>query len=128
MNTSIFLARLIGPVFLAGGAGVLLNAAAYRALALEFIGSHALIYLSGLLTMSAGMAVILTHNVWAADWRVLITVIGWLATIGGALRIVSPRAVEQIGRAMLGNRTALTIGGAVWLALGALLCFFGYFR
>ena len=55
----------------------------------EFLRSRALIYLSGLLTMTAGLAIVLTHNVWVADWPVLITMLGWLATIGGAVRIAS---------------------------------------
>ena len=71
MQTSVFLAKLIGPVFLAVGIGLITNAATYRKMADEFLASTALIYLSGLLTMTAGMAIVLTHNVWAADWRVL---------------------------------------------------------
>ena len=54
MQTSVFLAKLIGPFFLAVGVGLLANAAAYRKLADEFLRSTALIYLSGLLTMPAG--------------------------------------------------------------------------
>ena len=86
MPTSIFLAKLIGPIFLAVGIGVLVNAPAYRALADEFLRNAALVYVSGLLLMTAGMAILLSHNVWAPDWRVLITLLGWLAAVGGALR------------------------------------------
>jgi hypothetical protein len=88
MQTSVFLARLIGPLFLAVGIGLITNAATYRKMAGEFLASTALVYLSGLLTMTAGLAIILNHNVWVADWRVLITILGWLGVIGGAVRIV----------------------------------------
>ena len=128
MPTSIFLAKLIGPVFLAGAVGLFTNAAAYRAMAREFLHSPALIYLSGLLTMSAGVAIVLAHNVWVADWPVLITIFGWLAAIGGAVRIILPDRVKGIGEAMLRSRSAMTVGGAVWLVIGALFCFVGYFR
>ena len=103
MPTSIFLARLLAPVFLAVGIGALLNREGYRKLADEFLRSDALIYLSGLLIMTAGMAVILTHNVWAATGAVLITLLGWLTVIGGALRIVMPQRVETIGRWFIGS-------------------------
>ena len=86
MQHSVFLAKLIGPLFLAVGIGLIANAATYKQLAAEFLDSTALIYLSGLLTMTAGMAIILTHNVWALDWRVLITLLGWLPAIGVAHR------------------------------------------
>ena len=128
MPTSIFLARLIGPLFLAVGVGLLVNTTVYRKLAEEALRSHALIYISGVLTMTAGLAIVLTHSVWTADWRVLITVLGWLATIGGAVRIVCPQRIEAIGHRMLARPAAMKVGGGVWLAVGALLCFFGYFR
>jgi hypothetical protein len=128
MQASAFLAKLIGPVFLAVGIGLIANAAIYKKLAAEFLDSTALIYLSGLLTMIAGMALVLTHNVWAADWRVLITLLGWLLAIGGAVRIVIPQGTQKIGRRFLKHPQAAIIAAAVWLAIGAVLCFFGYFR
>ena len=45
MTNSVFLARLIGPLMLAVGIGIFVNGAVYRALADEFLRSHALIYL-----------------------------------------------------------------------------------
>jgi hypothetical protein len=128
MPTSIFLARLIGPVIVAIGIGLLANAAVYRKMAEEGLRSHVLIYLSGLLMMTAGLATVLSHNVWAADWRVLITLIGWLGTIGGAVRIVIPQQAESVGRWFLGHPQIMPVAAVVWLAIGALLCFFGYFH
>lgn len=127
MANSIFLARLIGPILLAAGIGVLVNGQVWRMLADEFLRSRALIYLSGLLIMTAGMALILTHNVWRG-WPVLITILGWLGAIGGAIRIIAPQGTEKIGRAMLKHKWGLTAAGAVWIVLGAVLCFFGYGR
>ena len=123
---SIFLAKLIGPIFLAVGIGLIANAAAYRKLANEFLASTALIYLSGLLTMTAGLAIVLTHNVWRADWTVIITILGWLLLIGGAFRIVMPQGTERIVRRLLKEKHGLTIGGIIWVALGGILCVFGY--
>jgi hypothetical protein len=128
MPTSLFLAKLIGPLFLAVGVGLIANAAVYKKLAEEALASLALIYLSGLLAMTAGMAIVLSHNVWALDWRVLITLLGWLAAIGGAVRIVMPQGTQRIGRKFLKHPQGLIIAAAIWLAVGAVLCFFGYFR
>jgi hypothetical protein len=127
VQTSIFIARLIGPVFVAGAIGMLVNGAVFRGLIDEFLRSHALIFLSGLLTMTAGMALVLTHNVWTADWRVLVTVLGWLAAIGGAARIIAPQWMVSVGRRVMA-RTSLNVGAAIWLIGGAALCFFGYVR
>ena len=128
MQGSIYLARLIGPLFLAVGIGALTNGPIYRKLAAQFLDNIALIYVSGILLMIAGVAVVLAHNVWVADWRVLITLLGWIAAIGGALRIVMPQGTEHIGRRILKHPQGLTIAAAIWLAIGTALCFFGYFR
>jgi uncharacterized membrane protein len=126
MGNSIFLAKLIGPLFLAVGIGIFVNGSVYRILADEFLRSRALIYLSGLLTMTAGLAIVLTHNVWRPDWPVIITILGWLALIGGAFRIITPQGTERFGRQFLKHKHGLTIAGVVWLAVGAILSVFGY--
>ena len=80
MATSIFLARLIGPLLLiAVGLGLLVNRTRYRALADEFLRSRALIYpLRRDHTAGRASRSCSRHNVWTADWRVLITLLGWL--------------------------------------------------
>src|ERR1700739_5103299 len=101
MSTSVFLARLIGPVLLVIGLAVFANQRAFRELAEEFLASKALLFLSGLLIMPAGLAIVLTHNIWAADCRVMITLFGWLNAIGGAVRLGGPAFVMQTGPAPL---------------------------
>jgi hypothetical protein len=126
MQTSIFLAKLMGPFALAIGLAVLINRANFRALAAEFMGSAALMFLGGVVTLPAGLAVVLTHNVWTADWRVLITILGWLAFIGGVLRIIVPRQVADMGRRMTAHPQAAVIIAAIYIVVGAVLCFYGY--
>jgi hypothetical protein len=126
MTTSIFLAELIGPVCLVIGAALFINGAGLRALLFEFIDSPALIFLSGIFTMTAGLAIVLTHNVWAADWRVVITLIGWLAVIGGAIRIAVPQQTIEFGRIMLTNIYTVPVVMGIYLVIGALLTYFGY--
>ena len=56
------------------------------------------------------------------------TIFGWLAAIGGAQRIIWPQATEAAIRWFLENPTSLVVAGIVWLVIGAVLCFYGYFR
>ena len=128
MQTSIFLAKLIGPVALVAAISLFLNRSTFIALAQEFMRSPALLYLSGLLTMTAGVAIVLAHNRWVAAWPVLITIFGWLAAIGGAARIALPTQTRKIGEAMLDKPMAMNIGGAIWATIGLIFCFYGYIR
>ena len=126
MSTSLFLARLIGPVMLVVGLAVFANPRGFRDMAEEFMASRALMFLSGLLLLPAGLAIVLTHNFWTADWRVLITLLGWLIAIGGALRLFGPLFVVKAGHAMLNKPYFTSIAAAIWVVLGLLFCFFGY--
>ncbi|MHA1518100.1 MAG: hypothetical protein ACTSYK_05785 [Alphaproteobacteria bacterium] len=127
MQTSVFLAQLIGPVMLVAAISMLINRDSQRAMARAFLDSPPLIYISGVLVMTVGLAIVLNHNVWVADWRVIITLFGWMATIGGAIRILCLSAVKKIGTAMLDKPWAFAIGGNVWLVIAAVLIYFGYF-
>lgn len=126
MLRSIYLAKLIGPVMIAIGLGVMLNGAAFRALAEQFLHSYALIFLAGLMTLVAGLALVLAHNLWVSDWRVIITIVGWLSVIGGFVRVVLPQQVEAIGVRMFDYPAAPVAGGVFMLVIGAVLSYFGY--
>ena len=126
MSNSVFIARLIGPVMLVVGLAVLVNQRAFRELAEEFLASRALLFLSGLLIMPAGLAIVLTHNIWAADGRVMITLFGWLNLIGGAVRLFAPAYVMQTGRAMLKRPYFIPMAAAIWIVAGSLFCIFGF--
>ena len=128
MQTSTFLAKLIGPVMLVLGAALLINAREFRAVMDDFIRNPTFAFLTGLMALPAGLAIVLTHNVWAADWRVLITLIGWLTIFKGAIRLLAPQQVTNVGRQLLAKPQVLTISAAIWILLGAVLCFFGYVR
>ncbi len=128
MPTSVFLAKLIGPVALAMGIALVANAAVFRAMAEQFLASTALMFLSGLLTMTAGLAIVLTHNVWTADWRAVITILGWLMTLGGAVRLIAPQQVMGLGRRMMAHPFGLKVSAGIYLIVGALLTYFGYLR
>jgi hypothetical protein len=45
------------------------------------------IYLSGVLLFVAGLAVIRSHNVWARNWTVLVTLCGWCFLALGLVRM-----------------------------------------
>jgi hypothetical protein len=128
VQTSIFLAKLIGPFSLALGLGALFNRDAARAVLDEFIRNRAVIFLAGLITFPAGLAIVLVHNVWVADWPVIITIVGWLTAFSGAMRIIAPEGAIRYGRRAYERPGGRLFGAAVWIALGVILCFFGYIR
>jgi hypothetical protein len=126
MSASVFIARLIGPVMVVAGLAVLLKRRDFAAMAEDFLASRGLMFLGGLLVMLAGLAIVLAHNVWAADWRVVVTLFGWLLVIAGAIRILEPPFLYAGARAVLRHSAMATLTGAIWLALGIVFCLLGY--
>ena len=128
MPASIFLAKLIGPILVVAALGLLANRKAVHALALEILHSHALLYLFGLTDFAVGLAIVLTHNVWVGDWPVIITLLGWLMIVRGAVRVLIPDQLKKFGAKILKRNEVVAGSLAIVLVLGAVLCFFGYFR
>jgi hypothetical protein len=126
MHTSIFIARLIGPVMTTAGLAVLLNRQSFHSMAEEFLASRALMFLGGLMVMLGGLAIVLTHNVWTSDWRVIVTLFGWLLVIAGVIRIIEPPFLYAGARAFLRQPAMPLIAGLIWLAIGIVFCLLGY--
>jgi uncharacterized protein YjeT (DUF2065 family) len=126
MDASIFIARLLGPMFLVMGAGMAIGPQHYRDMAREFLASRALIYIAGILAFLPGLAIVLTHNVWVFDWRLIITIFGWLGLVGGTFRLLFPAQVKAIGSALLDHTAWLRGAGVAVIVLGAVLSYFGF--
>jgi hypothetical protein len=128
MDRSLFLARLMGPAFVVVALGLLINLGMYESMIAEALHSGVLFYLSGLLSLLAGLAIVNLHNRWQTDWRVIITALGWLMTIGGIMRIVLPQVAIAAGSTIYGGRASTIVAALVVGTLGAFLSFNGYVR
>ena len=123
---AILIARLIGPLFAALGLGLLLNATFYAAAVGEGVHSPVLIAIAGMATLAAGLAILNAHRAWTADWRVLVTVIGWIFIIAGLIRLILPTLAETLAPAVYSGPAALMVAGVVVLIIGGILSFEGY--
>jgi hypothetical protein len=126
MAHSKLIAGLVGPLLAAIGVAMLINRNLFPAMIGELAHNTGLIFLSGLLVLLAGLAIVRVHNVWTGGWRILVTVIGWLAIASGLVRMWFPQGAAPIAEALGGVATGLWIGGLVTLALGAFLSYKAY--
>lgn len=79
------------------------------------------VYLNGTLLFVAGLAIVRDHNRWKGGWPVLVTLMGWLAILGGLIRMFAP------GSATSGAPWVYTLL-IVLLAIGTVLTFKAYGR
>jgi hypothetical protein len=126
MSSSKFIARLIGPVFVVSGIAMLWNRGSYPDMVEEFLHSPALIYIAGFLALLGGLAIVNVHNSWHWGWPLIVTVIGWLAVIGGTFRMVAPQYVQTLGGAMFAHSAVVIAIAILSVALGGFVSFKGY--
>lgn len=128
MTISKTIAGLIGPTLIVIAAAVLVRLGSFQAIADQVSREPALIFLSGILLFVAGLAIVRAHNIWTGGWPVLVTVLGWLAIVGGLVRLLFPTWFAAVA-AQLGQSTGLIAAVAiVFLVVGAFLSYKGYSR
>jgi hypothetical protein len=130
MSTSTYIARLMGPLLLTLGLGMVFGLASspgtYMTMMKQFAGEPSFVFIVGMLALVAGLAIVNAHNVWVRDWRVIITILGWLAVIRGILSLLFPVRLHGVAERVLVDPTGPTIGAVITIVLGALLTWVGY--
>ncbi len=126
MQPVVFIARLVGPLFVVLGIGCLLNQQVYADMIGQAVLVPVLIYLSGLMAFLAGVAMLNGYHAWSADWRVIITILGWLLVIAGIIRIVLPAAAAVAAMTLYSGGHAIAIVGVIVLVIGGFVSFKGY--
>jgi uncharacterized membrane protein YhaH (DUF805 family) len=81
------------------------------------------VYLAGTLLFVAGLSIVRVHNRWTGGWPVLVTLLGWLAMLGGLIRMIAPVFAQQQTEQHITAVHALLI---VLLAIGIFLTFKAY--
>jgi hypothetical protein len=90
----------------------------------ELARSKALTWLTGLLTFVIGVASVAFYHAWTSDWRVIITIFGWLTVLKGAFISLLPTSSIALYRKLM-TRTLLPVIGVVAIVLGLIVLYLG---
>lgn len=127
MENSIFIAKILGPYCIIIAVGFLFNLKSYQKIMKDFCENSALLYLGGILALLFGLLILLFHNVWAANWTVIITIFGWLALIKGVWLIIFPNTVAKLTEVYQKNTVLLKVNLSIVIVFGVFLTVRGYF-
>jgi uncharacterized membrane protein len=75
-------------------------------------------FFTGLYALLMGLAIGLSHNLWVADARVIVTVLGWASAAFGALVMIVPEVYSALVRRFPLTPSVVAIRGAVRFVLG----------
>ncbi len=126
MDTSNLLAKIIGPYFVVIGAGILTNRRLWSQIIEDFFSHPALRMLGGGVKLAIGLLVVAFHNEWYLHWGLILTILGWLMVLLGAMVIISPGIMASLAGAYKRHTTLVIIHACVVLALGVLLTLIGF--
>lgn len=113
-----FIEWFLACALLVVGASLLLRSRTWIT-ALSGVASHPFTPLaSGLYATIMGLLIVLCHNIWVADMRVLVTIVGWLALGSGVLLLMIPEAYSFILRRIPITPQLIALRGFLRILLG----------
>lgn len=126
MQNAIAIASVLAPIYLVLGLSLLMYAKVWRMVLEKWEKDH-----YGLLpimfgTMFMGIIILQMYHSWEWNVWVLVTIIGWIAFIKGALYFLAPGPwITAILK--MKNKTWIMYVGGVWaIAIGGVLGYFSY--
>jgi hypothetical protein len=94
----------------------------------QLVHSPAILFMVALITVAAGLAMVLSHNVWEGGaLPVVVTLIGWMALIKGLLFLfVPPEAASEFFLVGFHYKQFFYMYAAISLLLGVYLTYAGF--
>ena len=114
MDISVFLARFWGSLFLILGLSTI--GAKLLGRVIQYTEDKTITVSTGYITFLLGLATVVAHNIWVADWRVAVTILGWITLLKGIEKIAFPNRVNQKAQMFKGKQA---LWGFVILLIGA---------
>jgi len=121
MDITIFLAQFWGWLLVITGLIYLLRMKTLTEMIKIASDDKGFTLISGYLALIIGLITIVLHNVWIADWPVIITVLGWFSLLRGIIRIGFPEATQKLVMFFMGKTLLIQILLVIFLFLGAWL-------
>ena len=126
MDASIFLAKVIGLFLSISTISIIIRYKQFALIEKEVAKNPLLIYLSGFSALILGILLVVSHNMWVLDWRLIITIIGWMTLFKGIFRIFSPETVIKLISQKMNNKFFL-LAEIIFFFVGLYLIYYGFF-
>ena len=126
METTLFLAKVMGLYFMVVGPVMALRRQALGRLFDDFAGNRPLVFLASVMTLILGLLLVVSHNHWVAGWPVIVTLLSWLVLVKAVVYLFLPFDVMARSVARFNRPAWFTLGGPLTAALGLFLAGKGF--
>jgi hypothetical protein len=126
MDISIFLAKALAIYFIVVSLSLLINGAKMRDILEDCLNDKTLLFILGILALIVGILMVLVHNIWVADWRVVITLLAWASLLKGIARVVFIQRNQLVMKVFVENHSGYLILSIVTLLIGLFLAYHGF--
>jgi len=126
MDISLYFAKAIGLYLFVVGLVLLLNAKRVKPLIMDLFKSPPLLFVGGFVALILGTFIVSAHNIWEADWKIIITLVGWAALIKGTVLVLFPQPLVTLSQKWVKNNVTYYATGIFVLLMGLYLISIGY--
>jgi len=127
MDTSKFIAKILGLSFLSVGIGYMASGKHYRKIFEGFSEPSISTFLFSLVLIVAGMAIVKYHNIWKTNWKIWITIFGWLCLVKGTLFLIFPNFPSSFIHLIEVPDDYYLGAGIINILIGLMFGYFGFF-
>ena len=99
----------------------LLRPSELKELKLAVIEDRGMRFMYAFASIFLGLATVLVHNIWAANWHTIITVLAWLCLLKGIYLVVYPEPSRKV------STEARVLSTRIVLIVIAIICAVGLF-
>ncbi len=125
-SAALIVAQVMGPLYVIAALGMFSRPERFERMIAEMQASTGQTLAWGLIALGLGLLILAVHNVWRADWTVVVTLIGWAATLKGVVLVLAPEMVMRMSTKLSSPPSKLRVWAIFPLALGIFLTAMGY--
>lgn len=125
MDVSKFLGKVLGVYLLIVSTALLFNMSQFSDLVKQLINDPPLMFVAGFFTLIVGILLVVSHNIWQWNWRLIITLFAWIALIKGVSLIFYPHFIDSVSLLFVENTKVAYSAGILDFILGLILIYFG---
>lgn len=128
LESTRLIARILGPFLVVAGAAAVLRRDDLLGLIESFQADPALTFVTGMLLLLAGLALMAVHQTWRTPAEIALSLTIWLLTLRGVFLLFAPAVLFDLADNVMAQTPLVVASGLAAVGVGVWLTLVGYRR